>query len=47
MHLFGSVLDNFLGGYASINSFTRLKFRETQRGDLYEWPARLGRHQII
>ena len=47
MHIFGSVLDNFLGGYASINSFTRLKFRETQRGDLYEWPARLGRHQII
>ncbi len=47
MHIFGSVLDNFLGGYASINTFTRLKIRETLKGDLYEWPARLGRRQII
>lgn len=47
MHIFGSVLDSFLGGYASINSFTQLVFKETLTGETYEWPAKLGRHFLI
>jgi type VI secretion system protein ImpG len=47
MFLFGCVLDQFLGGYASINSYTRLTLREVMKGDMYQWPARLGDHPLI
>lgn len=47
MHIFGSVLDNFLSGYASINSFTQLIFKETMKGETYQWPAKLGRQPLI
>jgi type VI secretion system protein ImpG len=47
MYIFGSALDNFLGGYASMNSFTQLIFRETMNGETYKWPARLGRQPLI
>jgi type VI secretion system protein ImpG len=47
LFLFGSVLDCFLGGYASINSFTNLIIHEVMRGDTYRWPARLGNHPLI
>ena len=47
MFLFGSVLDCFLGGYASVNSFTNLIIHEVMRGDTYRWPARLGNHPLI
>lgn len=46
MYLFGCVLDRFLGGYASINTFTRLILDETLKGDTYQWPARLGNHPL-
>jgi type VI secretion system protein ImpG len=47
MFLFGCVLDQFLGGYASINSYTRLSIQEVMKGDTYQWPARLGDHPLI
>jgi type VI secretion system protein ImpG len=47
MFLFGSVLDQFLGGYASINTFTQLTVKEVLKGDLYQWPAKLGNHPLI
>ncbi|NPV05330.1 MAG: type VI secretion system baseplate subunit TssF [Syntrophaceae bacterium] len=47
LFLFGSVLDVFLGGYASVNSFTSLGIRETMKGETYRWPARLGNHPLI
>jgi type VI secretion system protein ImpG len=45
--LFGSILDYFLGNYASINTYTRLSVHETVRGDDYQWPARLGAHPLV
>ena len=45
--LFGSILDYFLGNYASINTYTRLSVHETVRGDNYQWPARLGAHPLV
>jgi type VI secretion system protein ImpG len=42
MYLFGCVLDQFLGRYASLNSYTRLEFYETLRGGTCQWPTRLG-----
>ena len=41
--LFGTVLERFLGLYASINSFTVLAARSRQRKrPVHEWPARAG-----
>ncbi|RLB43296.1 MAG: type VI secretion system baseplate subunit TssF [Deltaproteobacteria bacterium] len=47
MYLFGSVLDRFLGGYAALNSFTQLAIEETSKGELYQWPARLGDRPLL
>jgi type VI secretion system protein ImpG len=47
LFLFGSILDHFLGSYASINAFTRLTLREVITGETYQWPARLGDHPLI
>jgi len=42
-YLFASVLEHFLGLYASINSFSQLTARTRQRkGELREWPPRAG-----
>ena len=45
--LFGSILEHFLGSYASINAFTRLSLKEVLTGEIYQWPARLGDHPLI
>jgi len=42
--LFASVLENFLGHYATLNSFSQLAVRTRQRKELVkEWPPRAGR----
>ena len=46
--LFASVLDRFLGLYASINSFTRLKVTSSQRSGTWKaWPPRSGARQLL
>ncbi|WP_298438908.1 type VI secretion system baseplate subunit TssF [Geobacter sp.] len=47
MFLFASVLDQFLSGYASINTYTRLTVEEVARGEIYQWPARLGQQPLL
>jgi type VI secretion system protein ImpG len=47
LYLFGCVLDHFFGNYASLNTYTRLIIRETTKGNIYQWPARLGNHPLI
>ena len=47
LFLFGSVLDCFLGGYATLNTFTRLLIEEVTRGEQYQWPARIGDRPLI
>lgn len=42
LFLFGCLLDQFLGRYASLNNYTRLKIFETLRGGTCQWPIRLG-----
>ena len=47
LFLFGCVMDHFLGGYASINTFTRTDHPGNhERRDL-RWPARVGDHPLI
>jgi type VI secretion system protein ImpG len=47
LFLFGCVLDHFLGGYGSINTFTRTTVQEIVNGESYEWPARVGDRPLI
>ncbi len=47
LYLFGSVLDHFLGCYASINSYTQLFIEEVLEEKIYKWPTRLGEHPLI
>jgi type VI secretion system protein ImpG len=47
LYLFGCMLDHFLGSYASINTFTRLVIEDVVKGDVYQWPERIGDHPLI
>jgi type VI secretion system protein ImpG len=47
-YLFASVLEHFLGLYASLNSFSQLAVRTKQRGGLlHEWAPRAGRKPLL
>ncbi len=46
--LFGAVLDRFLAGYASMNSFAQLTVRSSLRKDpLHSWPPRAGSQVLL
>lgn len=47
MYLFATVLNEFFALYASINAFTELTVKGTKYGEVYQWPARLGRQAIL
>lgn len=47
LYLWGCVLDHFFSTYASLNTFTRLSIQEILKGDLYQWPARIGDRPLI
>ena len=44
--MLGCVLERFYARHASINSFTQLTLRSTQRGVIMAWPPRLGERQL-
>jgi type VI secretion system protein ImpG len=47
-YLFASVLDRFLAGYATMNSFTKLEVRTNQRKEvLGTWPPRAGSQVLL
>lgn len=46
-YLFASVLERFLGLYASINSFTQLVVKTKQAGSFKRWPPRAGEHPLL
>jgi len=47
LYIFGSVMDEFFSEYASMNSFTHLKIKETISGEILEWPERIGDRPLI
>ncbi len=48
VYLFAAVLDRFLAGYASMNSFSQLKARSRQRKEaIAEWPPRAGTQPLL
>jgi type VI secretion system protein ImpG len=47
-YLFGAVLDRFLAGYASMNSFAQLTARTNLRKEpMYVWPPRAGTQVLL
>jgi type VI secretion system protein ImpG len=47
LYLFGTILDHFLGSYATMNTFTQLVLKEVLKGEVYTWPARIGDHPLV
>ncbi len=47
LYLFGSVLDLFFGVYASMNTFTQFRIKDTISGETLLWPARMGDRALI
>ncbi len=45
--LLGSVLERFFARYVSLNSYTQLRLNSQTRGEVKQWPARLGNRQIL
>lgn len=42
-----SVLERFFPRYVSMNSFTQLRLLSQKRGEVKQWPVRLGNRQIL
>ncbi len=47
LFFFGTILDHFFGSYASINTYTQLFIKEVLKGEVYQWPARIGDHPLV
>jgi len=45
--LLASVLERFLAKYASINSFTEMVLRTSERGEITRWPTRIGQRHLL
>ncbi|MCB9933611.1 MAG: type VI secretion system baseplate subunit TssF [Planctomycetes bacterium] len=45
--LLGSVLSEFFAQYVSLNAFSRLKVKGAKRGEVFQWPARIGKRAIL
>ncbi|AMN81504.1 type VI secretion system baseplate subunit TssF [Pseudomonas azotoformans] len=43
----GSVLEQFFAKYVSLNAFTETLIKSTTRGVIMQWPARVGRCEIL
>jgi type VI secretion system protein ImpG len=42
-----AVLERFFGRYVSLNSFTQLRLFSTTRGEIKQWPVRIGSRHIL
>lgn len=47
LYLFGSVMNRFFSGYASVNCFTRLTVEDTLNKELYNWTAMIGNRPLL
>ncbi|MEO7031582.1 MAG: type VI secretion system baseplate subunit TssF [Herbaspirillum sp.] len=47
MYLFGCVLNQFFGDYASINSYTRVELKDAFSGATFKWSPRLGQQPLL
>ena len=47
LYLFGTVLNEFLSVYATVNTYTRLEIEDILTGERLSWPERLGTQTLI
>ncbi|WP_432738127.1 type VI secretion system baseplate subunit TssF [Maridesulfovibrio sp. FT414] len=47
LYLFGSVMNRFFSGYASVNCFTRLTVEDTLNKEIYKWIAMIGNRPLL
>ena len=47
LFLFGSVMDQFLGVYSAMNTFTQFQLTDSMSGESFKWPARIGARPLI
>ena len=47
LFLFGTVLNEFMSVYATINTFTKLEIEDILTGEIQSWPERLGTQTLI
>jgi type VI secretion system protein ImpG len=47
MWLFGAMSDQFIRGFASESFFTKISIEDVRNGVEYEWPARMGKREMI
>lgn len=47
LFLFGSVLDAFVSMYSSMNAFTLFELNNSQTGERFQWPPRIGEKPLI
>lgn len=47
MYLFGSILKEFIAISTTTNSFHELELRGENNGEIYKWPATIGRQPLI
>ncbi len=45
--LLGMVLERFFAQYVSTNSFSKLVLRSSERGEIHQWPLRIGSRSTI
>lgn len=45
--LFGTLLNEFFAQYVTLNAFSRLTLKALKRGEIYQWPARIGQRIIL
>jgi type VI secretion system protein ImpG len=45
--LFGTILNEFLAQYVSLNSFAKLSIHCTDNNEVFTWPARVGRRNTL
>jgi type VI secretion system protein ImpG len=45
--VFGAVLEQFFAKYVALNSFTETHITSTARGLIMQWPARIGRCEML
>ncbi len=43
----GAALERFFGRYVSLNSFTQLRLLSASRGEIKQWPVRIGTRQVL
>jgi type VI secretion system protein ImpG len=43
----GAALERFFSRYVSLNSFTQVRLQSATRGEIKQWPVRIGSRHVL